>query len=147
MAEVQSDKYGVSVTLESLQDGQRNVVKAAGEVTARGPQLYIRYEESSQGPQGEAVSVRTTIKISDSELKLIRHGGIQSEQSFAPGRRLPGFYRSPYTQFNLSTETRKLDMVRNGRSLTVSWEYDLYVYEELSGQFAISLHIQEEPQS
>lgn len=48
MAEVQSDKYGVSVTLESLQDGQRNVVKAAGEVTARGPQLYIRYEESSQ---------------------------------------------------------------------------------------------------
>lgn len=94
MAEVQSDKYGVSVTLESLQDGQRNVVKAAGEVTARGPQLYIRYKESSQGPQGEAVSVRTTIKISDSELKLIRHGGIQSEQSFAPGRRLPGFYRS-----------------------------------------------------
>lgn len=147
MSELQSDKYGASVTLESLQDGQRNVMKAAGEVISRGAQLYIRYEEAEQGPQGEAVSVRTTIKISGSELKLIRHGSIESEQSFVLGRRLPGFYRSPYTQFNLSTETRKLDITREGRSLNVSWEYDLYVYEELSGQFAISLYIQEEPQS
>ncbi|QSF45223.1 DUF1934 domain-containing protein [Paenibacillus tianjinensis] len=147
MSEIQSDKYGASVTLESLQDGQRNVMKAAGEVMARGPQLYIRYEEAEQGPRGETVSVRTTIKISGSELKLIRHGSIESEQSFVLGRRLPGFYRSPYTQFNLSTDTRKLDITREGRSLNVSWEYDLYVYGELSGQFAISLYIQEEPQS
>ncbi|WP_054944098.1 DUF1934 domain-containing protein [Paenibacillus ihuae] len=147
MSELQSDKYGASVTLESLQDGQRNVMKAAGEVMARGPQLYIRYEEAEQGPRGETLSVRTTIKISGSELKLIRHGSIESEQSFVLGRRLPGFYRSPYTQFNLSTDTRKLDITREGRSLNVSWEYDLYVYGELSGQFAISLYIQEEPQS
>ncbi|WP_310830917.1 DUF1934 domain-containing protein [Paenibacillus pedocola] len=147
MSEIQSDKYGASVTLESLQDGQRNVMKAAGEVIARGAQLYIRYEEAEQGPRGESVSVRTTIKISGSELKLIRHGSIESEQSFVLGRRLPGFYRSPYTQFNLSTDTRKLDITREGRSLKVSWEYDLYVYGELSGQFAISLYIQEEPQS
>jgi uncharacterized beta-barrel protein YwiB (DUF1934 family) len=147
MSEQQSGKYGASVTLESLQDGQKNVMKAAGEVIARGAQLFIRYEEAEQGPRGEAVSVRTTIKISGSELKLIRHGSIESEQSFALGRRLPGFYRSPYTQFNLSTKTRKLDITREGRSLNVSWEYDLYVYEELSGQFAISLYIQEEPQS
>ena len=99
----------------------------------------------NQGPQGEKISVRTTIKIAGNQLKLIRHGGIQSEQSFESGRRLPGFYRSPYTQFNLSTETSKLELVREGRSLTVEWEYDLYVYEELSGKFAISLHIQEEP--
>lgn len=146
MPELQQDKYRVSITLESLQDGQRNVVQATGQATAKGPQLYIRYEETEQGPRGEEIFVRTTLKISDSELKLIRHGGIESEQSFAPGRRLPGFYRSPYTQFNLSTETRKLDIVRNERSLSVSWDYELYVYEELSGQFAISLHIQEEPQ-
>ncbi|MNI41126.1 hypothetical protein D3C73_953710 [compost metagenome] len=147
MSELQSGKYGVSITLESLQDGQKNVQSAAGEAVSRGGQLYIRYEEAEQGPRGEAISVRTTIKISGSELKLIRHGSIESEQSFALGRRLPGFYRSPYTQFNLSTDTRKLEINRTGRSLQVSWDYDLYVYEELSGQFAISLYIQEEPQS
>lgn len=147
MSQLQSDKYGVSVTLESLQDGQRHITQAAGEATARGTQLYIRYEESEQGPRGESLSVRTTLKISDSELKLIRHGAVQSEQSFAAGHRLPGFYRSPYAKFNLSTDTRKLEVRRDGRTLRVMWEYDLYVYEELSGQFAISLHIQEEPRS
>jgi uncharacterized beta-barrel protein YwiB (DUF1934 family) len=147
MSELQSGKYGASITLESLQDGQKNVMKAAGEVISKGAQLYVRYEEAEQGPRGETVSVRTTIKISGNELKLIRHGSIESEQSFELGRRLPGFYRSPYTQFNLSTETRSLDITREGRSLNVSWEYDMYVYEELSGQFAISLYIQEEPQS
>ncbi|MNC19627.1 hypothetical protein D3C76_406230 [compost metagenome] len=147
MTEVQQGRYGVSVTLESVQGGERNVVHAAGEVIARGNQLYIRYEEMQPGPKGEAISVRTTLKITDSGLKLIRHGNVQSEQSFEQGQMLPGFYRSPYTQFNLSTDTRKLDVKRDGRSLAVSWEYDLYVYGELSGQFAISLHIQEEPQS
>lgn len=145
MPEIQSDKYDVSITLVSLQDGQQNVMKANGEVVSKGRHLYLQYEEMNQGPQGEKISVRTTIKIAGNQLKLIRHGGIQSEQSFESGRRLPGFYRSPYTQFNLSTETSKLELVREGRSLTVEWEYDLYVYEELSGKFAISLHIQEEP--
>lgn len=145
MPEIQSDKYDVSITLVSLQDGQQNVMKVNGEVVSKGRHLYIQYEEMNQGPQGEKVSVRTTIKIAGNQLKLIRHGGIQSEQSFESGRRLPGFYRSPYTQFNLSTETSKLELMREGRSLTVEWEYDLYVYEELSGKFAISLHIQEEP--
>ena len=147
MPELQQDKYRVSVTLESLQDGQQSVVYADGEAILRGQQIYIRYEESEPGPQGEQNSVRTTIKIAAGELKLIRHGSVQSEQSFEPGRRLPGFYRSSYTQFNLSTDTRKLEIQRDGRSIAVSWEYDLYVYEELSGQFAISLNIQEEPQS
>lgn len=144
MPELQSENYDVSITLVSVQAGQRNVVNVSGKVIAKGPHLYIRYEELEQGPRGEDISIRTTIKITSNQLKLIRHGGVESEQSFQLGQRLPGFYRSSYTQFNLSTETRKLDVVRDGRSLTVSWDYDLYVYEELSGQFAISLHIQEE---
>ncbi|WNS42134.1 DUF1934 domain-containing protein [Paenibacillus sp. MMS20-IR301] len=147
MTEVQQGKYGVSVTLVSVQGGGRNVVQAAGEATAKGQSLYIRYEEMQPGPEGNEVSVRNTLKITEGGLKLIRHGGVQSEQSFEPGQQLPGFYRSPYTQFNLTTDTRKLDIKRDGRSLAVSWEYDLYVYGELSGQFAISLNIQEEPQS
>jgi uncharacterized beta-barrel protein YwiB (DUF1934 family) len=147
MPQIPSDKYSVSVTLVSLQEGQRNVLNVSGEVISRGSQLYIRYEEPGRGPQGEDAQIRTMIKIADNELKLIRHGGVESEQTFKSGLRLPGFYRSPYTQFNLSTETRKLDIRRDGRSLEVVWDYDLYVYEELSGQFAISLHIQEEPKS
>lgn len=147
MPEIQPDKYQVAITLESTQNGERSILKAEGEAVAKGEVLYIRYEEIQQGPQGEQVSVRTTLKVSANGLKLIRHGGVESEQSFTPGTRQPGFYRSPYTQFNLSTDTRRLDIVRSGRSLTVSWDYELYVYEALSGEFAISMQIQEEAQS
>ena len=34
MPEIQSDKYDVSITLVSLQDGQQNVMKANGEVVS-----------------------------------------------------------------------------------------------------------------
>lgn len=144
MTDFGTGKYAVSVTLDSLQDGQRTVITTNGEAIAQGRRLYVRFEETLKGPQGDPQSVRTTIKLTPDELKLIRHGAVESEQSFAEGRKLPGFYRSPYTQFNLSTDVRKLELVRKGRSLSVAWEYDLYIYEELSGQFAISLHIQEE---
>ncbi|WP_405105965.1 DUF1934 domain-containing protein [Paenibacillus sp. FSL K6-1217] len=147
MTEGPQGKYGVCVTLESVQGTERSVVQAAGEAIAKGQSLYIMYEEQQTGPEGTAAVVRNTLKISEGRIKLIRHGAVQSEQSFEPGQPLPGFYRSPYTQFNLTTDTKKLDIKREGRSLAVSWEYDLYVYGEISGQFAISLNIQEEPQS
>ena len=91
MPELQSDNYDVSITLVSLQEGQRNVVNANGKVIVKGPHLYIRYEELEQGPRGEDVSVRTTIKITSNQLKLIRHGSVESEQTFQLGQRLPGF--------------------------------------------------------
>lgn len=81
MPEIQSDKYDVSITLVSLQDGQRNVMEANGEVTSKGPHLYIQYEELEQGPRGEEVSVRTTIKIAGNQLKLIRHGGFSQSRA------------------------------------------------------------------
>lgn len=139
--------YGVVVTLSSLHEGERTVLQVPGQAITRGSQLYIRYEEPGQGPEQGAPSIRTTVKIAAEEIKIIRHGGVESEQSFRSGKRLPGFYRSPFTQFNLSTDTRELDITRSGRSVIVSWTYDLYVYDELSGRFALSLHIQEEPKS
>jgi len=145
MSDIQQDKYKVSIKLVSSQGDKHTVLQATGDAFTRGEQIYIRYEEVQQGPSGERISVRTMLKVSKDQVKLIRHGGVESEQAFAAGARLPGFYRSPYTQFNLSTETKKLEVIREGRSLTIKWEYDLYVYEELSETFAISLHIQEEP--
>ncbi|MDO7908676.1 DUF1934 domain-containing protein [Paenibacillus sp. JX-17] len=135
----------VTVRLKSRQDGEQVIQELPGEATIRGSQLYVRYEEPNSGPEGGAT--RTTVKIGEQELKIIRHGEVQSEQSFELGRRLPGFYRSPYTSFALSTHTTKLEVHRDGLNGKVEWTYDLYAFEQLSGHFAISLHIQEETKS
>ncbi|KJD37578.1 hypothetical protein QD46_24240 [Paenibacillus polymyxa] len=135
----------VRIHLHSHHDGEDVVQELPGEAIVRGKHLYIRYEEPQESPEGG--TTRNTVKIGPDELKLIRHGEVQSEQSFALGRRLPGFYRSPYLNLNMSAHTQKLDIRMDGFTGQVSWTYDLYVFEDFSGHFAISLHIQEEQQS
>lgn len=132
----------VRVRLHSRHQGEDVVQDIPAEAILRGSTLYIRYEEPQESPLGGTTNV--TIKIGQAELKLIRHGEVQSEQSFEEGKRLPGFYRSPYTNFAMSTDTSRLTIQREGLTAHVEWDYELYVYEDLSGAFAISLHIQEE---
>ncbi|MBW4838520.1 MAG: DUF1934 domain-containing protein [Paenibacillaceae bacterium] len=132
----------VSLVLTSRQEAEETVQHLRGNAVRRGESVYIRYEEPDPGPDG--AKTRTMIKITGDELKIIRHGGVEAEQTFRSGRRLPGFYRSPFTRFNLSTDTVKLESRWEGRVGQVVWEYDLYVFEELSGRFELSLHIQED---
>ncbi|TYA12555.1 DUF1934 domain-containing protein [Paenibacillus faecis] len=136
------DQIRAKIVITSRQDGDETVQELTGEVFARGDTAYIRYEEPERGPKGG--TTRTMVKISGGTLKIMRHGEVESEQNFQVGRKLPGFYRSPFTTFNLSTHTRSLESRLDGAFGHIAWEYDLYVYDELSGHFAISLHIQED---
>ncbi|MFL0557473.1 DUF1934 domain-containing protein [Paenibacillus barengoltzii] len=132
----------VSLVLTSRQGTEETVQHLRGDLIRRSDTLYIRYEEPDPGPDG--AKTRTMIKLSSNELKIIRHGGVEAEQTFRSGSRTPGFYRSPFTRFNLSTDTVKLESRWDGAVGQVIWEYDLYVFEELSGRFELSLHIQED---
>ncbi|AOZ92760.1 DUF1934 domain-containing protein [Paenibacillus crassostreae] len=139
------DKTQALIRLHSRYNGEDVVQELPAELIMKGPALYVRYDEPEKGPQGG--STRTTIKISGDTIKIMRHGEVQSEHSFRHGETLPGFYRSPYTTFNLSTHTTVMDKKIVGMYGHVSWSYDLFVYEDLSGQFEINLHIQEELKS
>lgn len=132
----------VKLVLTSRQGQDETVQSLTGNAMIRDGAVYIRYNEPVTEPAGGIT--RTMVKITGEELKIMRHGDVEAEQTFRAGQRLPGFYRSPFTRFNLSTDTVKMDSRLNGVAGLVTWEYDLYVYEELSGHFAISLHIQEE---
>ncbi|MWV47634.1 DUF1934 family protein [Paenibacillus sp. HJL G12] len=133
------------IRLQSRQEGENVLQETEAEVFERGGALYLKYEEPEKDQQGQ--KIRTLLKITQDTLKMIRHGAVESEQTFQEGHMLPGFYRSPYTSFNLSTHTSSLKVqLDGGLSGTVSWTYDLYVYEECTGHFDISLHIQEDIQ-
>jgi uncharacterized beta-barrel protein YwiB (DUF1934 family) len=137
------DKKEVLIEITSTQGKDKSVQKIKGEViVAKDGAFYVKYEEPDRGPTGGIT--RTMVKISSGEIKIMRHGEVESQQAFTTGQRLPGFYRSPFTKFNLSTDTQKVETHLEGANGTVFWEYDLYVYDELSGHFAISLNIQEE---
>ncbi|MDR9857701.1 DUF1934 domain-containing protein [Paenibacillus sp. VCA1] len=133
------------IRLQSKQGEDVVLQEMAAEVFERGGALYLKYEEPEADLNGQ--KTRTLLKITRDSLKMIRHGAVESEQTFQEGAMLPGYYRSPYTSFNLSTRTSSLKMTwTRGLSGTVSWTYDLYVHEECTGHFDISLHIQEDTQ-
>jgi len=134
----------VLITINSRQDEEKVEQKLAGQVFQKDKSLYIRYEEpGASGGEG----VRTLLKVMPNELKVTRHGEVESEQSFRKGDSLPGFYRSPYTRFDMVTHTRELSVRMQGPTGEIHWEYELEVHDVLSGHFAVSLTIQEEVNS
>ncbi|OPA73548.1 hypothetical protein BVG16_28385 [Paenibacillus selenitireducens] len=144
-----SKKHPVRVRLVSHQDQGQTVQEYSGERIDKGSSIYIRYEESGEGlPQGtDKDKTITTVKIEREIIKIIRHGTVQSEQSFQLGRRLPGFYRSPYVNTQLSQETTHMHMDMQEVEGIVEWSYELFAYDESTGQFKISLTIQEEQEN
>lgn len=137
-----TDTSGARIVIKSCQGQEETIQELAGEVLVRGDVIYIRYEEAEKGPTGG--TTRVLVKISGDEIKIMRHGEVESEQTFRSGHKLPGFYFSPFTKFHLSTVTHRLESRLAGAFGQVVWEYDLYVHDELSGNFNISLLIQEE---
>ncbi|ANF98603.1 DUF1934 domain-containing protein [Paenibacillus bovis] len=129
----------VHLTLHSDQNGESVTTHFNGQAFQKGSSIYIRYTETPESTQQE---VRTTVRISKDEIKIMRHGGVEAEQSFRQGEQLTGFYRSPFTRFGLITHTSLIHNELNGYMGKITWEYDLYVHEQLNGTFKVSLDIQ-----
>ncbi|QDH21347.1 DUF1934 domain-containing protein [Saccharibacillus brassicae] len=132
----------VLITIVSKQDEETVKQTLAGQLFQKDNALYVRYEEP--GANGSPGGVRTLVKVTQEELKVIRHGEVESEQSFRLGSSLPGFYRSPYARFALVTHTRDLRVRMQGAAGEIHWAYEMEVHDAISGHFAVSLTIQEE---
>lgn len=150
-----TDKRQVRLRIISEQDHETTEHHADAVLYRKPGAIYLRYNEP-EGSMGGPVT--TTVKADSADLKLIRRGAVESEQLFAAGRTLAGYYRSPHIDFPMKTYTYSLDIhwshLDGGKadggverlplSGTIRWKYDLYANDEYIGQFAIVLDIQEE---
>ena len=139
-----NDRKQVSIRLQSLHEGENTIQELPAEAFIKGRccMCAIRSLRLDRTKGNRAM-----LKLTEDELKLIRHGEVESEQAFQLGQRLPGYYRSPFTSFNLSTHTQRLELALEGITGRAAWAYDLYVFDEFSGHFSISLTIQEAHES
>ncbi|WP_168123084.1 DUF1934 domain-containing protein [Paenibacillus sp. HB172176] len=151
----------VCMTLESRQDGEIQSFQYKGEWFRKEHALYLRYREGTG--EGERNEVRTLLRYSPGELSIARSGAVDSRQWFVPGQRRRGSYRSAATAFELDTLTTALAAYALDKDrlpeteeperetslpsklpFIIEWQYELYVEEQLSGNFHIRLWIQEE---
>jgi uncharacterized beta-barrel protein YwiB (DUF1934 family) len=133
-------KRRVRIRIESRQDEQETLLLAEGDLYPKGDRFYIRYEE----PDSELGRTSTMLKLESGQIRIIRQGDVESEQTFVRGERRIGFYQTVQGRLELEMHTHDLvSEVIQGIGW-VSWSYDLYVQGEPAGLYTIKLWIREE---
>ena len=136
----------VAVTVEGVQvdiAGEKTVLKTAaqGKVTARAGKHYVRYEDTSLH---DKEVVPTVLKFSRDGLTLIRRGVVDMQLEFRLGEKTRSVYRTPYGNFDLLVETKRLDIYfQDGESKVIA-EYDLFLNENLQSHNTLNVVVSAE---
>src|SRR5690606_22395892 len=96
---------------------------ASGVLYRKGGACYLRYEETDE----TLGSSTTTVRWDDNEIRIIRRGSIESEQTFRPGKSTQGVYALPQGRALLECRTKQMKQEQHGSTATLSWSYDLYI--------------------
>lgn len=140
------DPVRVLVTLESRQDGGKSERREyAGTLYRKPNAVYVRYEDRSEAE----AHIGTTVRWDGRELRIVRRGAVDGEQSFAAGRVTAGRYRSRAADLELETKTTVVkadpgDWANGPFPLRLRWVYKLKVNGQPAGRFEITLSLREE---
>ena len=134
----------VAVTVEGVQvdtAGERTVLKSAarGRYAARAGKHYVRYEDASLH---DKEAVPTVLKFSTEGLTLIRRGAVDMQLEFRLGERTRSVYRTPYGNFDLLVDCRKLDIYFKEGQGTVQAEYDMHLNDVLQSHNTLNVVIE-----
>jgi uncharacterized beta-barrel protein YwiB (DUF1934 family) len=132
-------KKTVKLQITSKSEGQRVEQNFKAELYVKGTHIYYRYNETDIN-MGRTM---TTLKIESQQIRIIRHGEIQSEQTFTLHTHKAGFYQTPQGKLELATFTHKLAIDLTDQMGRISWSYDLFVSDELSGTYDLTVLITE----
>lgn len=132
-----SEKRNVQLQITSSSDGQAIEQSFIAELYAKSGIFYYRYKETDVNMG----STQTTIRVDPQEIRIIRHGDVQSEQSFFLQRHRSFNYQTPQGRLELATFTHEINLNLEDQLGTISWSYDLYSGDELSGTYSLTVKI------
>jgi uncharacterized beta-barrel protein YwiB (DUF1934 family) len=134
-----SEKRIVQLQIVSKCDGQHIEQNFQAELYVKGTHIYYRYNEIDEN-MGHTV---TTLKVEPQQIRIIRHGDIQSEQTFVLQSNRSGFYQTPQGKLELATFTHDLMTGLTDQLGDISWSYDLLVSGEQVGTYYLTVKISE----
>jgi uncharacterized beta-barrel protein YwiB (DUF1934 family) len=109
------------------------------ELYVKGTHIYYRYNEVDEN-MGRTI---TTLKVEPQQIRIIRHGDIQSEQTFVPQSNRAGSYQTPQGTLELATFTHDISTNLTDQLGDISWSYDLLVSGEQAGTYYLTAKISE----
>jgi uncharacterized beta-barrel protein YwiB (DUF1934 family) len=129
----------VQLQIISKCDDQRIEQNFQAELYVKGTHIYYRYNEVDEN-MGRTI---TTLKVEPQQIRILRHGDIQSEQTFVLQSSRAGFYQTPQGKLELAAFTHDLNINLIGQLGDIAWSYDLYVSEEQVGTYYLTARISE----
>jgi uncharacterized beta-barrel protein YwiB (DUF1934 family) len=132
-----TEKRNVKLQITSQTEGQTIEQTFNAELYVKGDSCYYRYNETDEN-MGRTV---TTLKVEPQQIRIIRHGDVQSEQSFALQSHKTFYYQTPQGRLELTTYTHEINVSLTEQVGTISWSYDLFVVGGLSGTYSLTVEI------
>jgi uncharacterized beta-barrel protein YwiB (DUF1934 family) len=134
-----TEKRNVQLQITSRSEGQIIEQTFKAELYVKGDKGYYRYNETDEN-MGRTI---TTLKVEPRQIRIIRHGDIQSEQTFALQSHKTFYYQTPQGRLELTTYTHEINVNLTDQVGKISWSYDLFVGSELSGTYSLTVEISE----
>lgn len=119
------------------QDMERERLEAVGRASFTAARWVIRFSERSD----DRVTGRTTIKVTDEQLTLIRSGDVTMRQVFIPDCETRGMYHHPYGSMEMITTTQDVYRRASGDEWQIGWRYVLALNGADVGAFHINVMI------
>lgn len=123
----------VKITIASQQDdGQESIEvnkKSQGILYNKAGTFYLKYTEDLE----DVTEVKTTLKIKEDNLTLIRRGNLNSIQHFIPGEKTSFDYKTPYGKFKFELEVKEFLVDVNLKQGQIDIVYELYNQQQLVG--------------
>ena len=130
----------VRIKLESEWDEERAEQQFSGQLYRKGTAIYVQYMEEDE----QAGLTRTLVKLAEREIKIIRRGQVEAEQTFSVHEERRGHYRTELGTLPVVTRTLHMNVRMVNGSGEAEWSYQLWIAEEAAGTFNLKLTIQEE---
>lgn len=137
-----SKKVLISVKTVQYIDGQPESVEliTQGEYYRKDNEYFAEYEESEiSGMEG----TRTTMKINEDTLRIVRSGTTTSDMMFKKGLNHVSLYNTPFGTLEVMIRPKKVDIEVNDDGGNVRLEYRMEAFGMDSVDNALELKIKE----
>ncbi len=133
----------VKIKIDSKQDDGQEILevnkKNQGVLYNKAGTFYLKYTEDLE----DVTEVKTTLKIKEDNLTLIRRGNLNSVQHFIRGEKTSFDYKTPYGKFSFELEVKEFLVDVSLEQGQIDIVYELYNQEQLVGVNSLTVAYEE----
>jgi uncharacterized beta-barrel protein YwiB (DUF1934 family) len=133
-------KIHVKSKIESGGQTEESAFAVLGEWVKKGDARYLTYGE----PLEHLGNTRTTLRISETAIRLVRFGDVRMNMEFRQGETTRGSYETLYGTLSIEVTTHSRRTELCDQKALLEWSYDLHMNGEKQGTYRMEVRVQEE---